>query len=437
MTDSSREKRYGLLGRRLGHSLSPRIHGLIFLHTELDGRYELFETEPGGAVDFVASMRDSGLAGLNVTIPYKQAVLPALGRLSAEARATGAVNTVAPERDGLAGYNTDVYGFTRMLRAAGIETAGRSALILGAGGSARAAVRALREGGASVALVSRNPREAAGRFGDAPVLGYGDLRPGRGWDLLVNCTPVGMYPDGEGCPLEEALIEGFGAVADLVYNPAETRLLAAARRSGARCADGLYMLVAQAVRAQEIWNGVRLPAGTADAVYRRMQAPPLGNVVLIGMPGSGKTTVGRLLAAACGRTFVDLDALVEAEGETIPALFARSEEAFRRRETAAARRAAAAEGAVIATGGGIVTRTENMRALAKNGVIVFLDRPAEAIAADVDWASRPLLAGGPDALRELYRRRIGLYRQYADWIIDNGGDPGRAANDILNRMKEA
>lgn len=435
--ETNTPKRYALLGRRLGHSLSPRIHGLIFLFTALEGVYELTEVEPGGVAGYMESLRESGIAGLNVTIPYKRTVMPYLDSLSPEALEIGAVNTVVLGEGALAGYNTDYFGFSRMLAMAGIPVRGQKALILGTGGSARAVYCALRDGGAAgIALASRDPARAAGQFGDAPVIGYDGLAPAHGFDLLVNCTPVGMFPDVDGCPLSRDRIAGFRYVADLIYNPVETRLLAEARAAGARCVNGLFMLIAQAVRAQELWNSVTLEDGVIERIYRRMNKPPGENIVLIGMPGSGKTTLGRALAAALGRTFVDLDALIESEAGPIRSLFARGEDAFRQAETAAARRAARMRGAVIATGGGIVTRTANMRALVARGLLVYVNRPLALIHETIDYGARPLLAGGRAALETLYRRRAPLYTQYADITIDNAGSPGRAVETLLARIKE-
>lgn len=431
------QKRYALLGRRLDHSLSPRIHGLIFEYSPLRGSYELIPLEPEAVVDFVSGLGLSGIHGLNVTIPYKQTVIPALDGLSPEARDIGAVNTITYAGGRLMGYNTDYFGFMRTLENAGIPIRGKAALILGTGGSARAVCCALRDGGAShITLLSRNPDRAAGEFGEAQIMGYDALESDHSYDLLVNCTPVGMYPSPEGCPLEEEKITGFSSVVDLIYNPVETRLLKTARLHGARCANGLYMLIAQAVRAQEIWNGISLSDDVIDRVFNRLQpGEPGGNIVLIGMPGSGKTTVGRSLARTAGYDFVDLDALIESYGETIPELFARSEDAFRERETRAARQVGGMKRTVIATGGGIIKNPENMRILGESGIVVFLNRPVDAIDADIDYGTRPLLADGKTALWRLYEQRIMLYHQHADIIIDNEGGVDAAVKAILAQMK--
>jgi shikimate dehydrogenase len=259
-------KSFALIGKPLGHSLSPQIHALISEITGLQCSYVLSPLEPDEVRPFICGMAEHGLDGLNATIPHKLAALQSVDSLSPEARAIGAVNTVEVAPGGLIGHNTDYHGFGAMLCAAGIGAAGERCVILGSGGSARAVAAYLADAGAAELLVaSRDAAEASARFPGLHAVTYEELRRING-GLLVNCTPVGMFPHAEGCPVDEDIVSRFAAVADLVYNPRETRLLALAGRLGCKRADGLYMLAAQAVCAREIWHG----AAMGEAVEREV-----------------------------------------------------------------------------------------------------------------------------------------------------------------------
>lgn len=263
-------KAFALIGSPLGHSLSPEIHALISEISALPCTYALCLLEPDAVRPFILRMTDVGLDGLNVTIPYKPAAFACMDALSAEAEAVGAVNTVEVTPYGLVGHNTDCHGFSAMLAFAGIDAAGGPCAVLGSGGSARAVLAALAEAGApEIVLVSRAPQDAANRFPGVRTASYEELKGIKG-HLLVNCTPVGMHPAVDGCPVPEHVVGRFAAVADLVYNPRETRLTSAARRLGLKVADGLYMLAAQAVRAREIWHGAALGCEVEKEVYLRL-----------------------------------------------------------------------------------------------------------------------------------------------------------------------
>lgn len=259
-----------LIGKPLGHSLSPQIHALISEITGLQCSYELRPLEADEVRTFIRGMRDAGLDGLNATIPHKLAALRSVDALSPEARAIGAVNTVEVAEGGLVGHNTDYHGFGAMLEAAGIKAAGERCVILGSGGSARAAAAYLADAGAfGLLIASRDRHDAASRFPGIRAVSYEELK-GVSGGLLVNCTPLGMHPHPEGCPVPEAVAGSFAAVADLVYNPRETKLLAMAARLGLKRADGLYMLAAQAVRAREIWHGAKMGPAVEREVYLRL-----------------------------------------------------------------------------------------------------------------------------------------------------------------------
>lgn len=389
---------YGLLGETLGHSFSPQIHQAL-----ADYDYRLYPT-PQPAVEELFRRRE--FKGLNVTIPYKQTVIPLCDEVDPQAAAIGAVNTVV-NRDGrLTGYNTDIDGLICLARRAGVNMAGKKVAVLGSGGTSRTAQAAARKlGAAQVVVISRNGED-----------NYGNLSRHADTQVVVNTTPVGMYPR---CGVSPVSLEAFPrleGLLDVVYNPLRTALLMEAEARGIPCSCGLPMLVAQAWRAEELFTGSAIPAETVEAVLAGLTAQ-LENVVLIGMPGCGKSTVGRALARRQGKAFLDLDRLIEERaGKSIPAIFAQEgEEAFRTLESWAVREAGARTGCVISTGGGVVTRAENCAPLRQNGVIIHLTRPLDRL----PTAGRPVSQSTD--LQTLWERRRGLYAAFADRTVDNGG----------------
>lgn len=256
----------GVLGRALAHTLSPQIHARILEYTGMRGEYRVYEKTPEELPVFIRSLIPSGFTGINVTIPYKTEVMPHLSSLSREAREIGAVNTIHILNGELIGYNTDYFGFGCMLLKAGIGVKGKRACVLGAGGAARAASVYLRDAGAEVSVISRDPERASAAFAGFAVKGYGEIEG----ELLVNTTPVGMFPDTESYPVGAETLAGFDAVADIVYNPRETALVKLAKRAGCAVADGLYMLIAQAVKAEEIWQGRTIPKEIIDKIAEEL-----------------------------------------------------------------------------------------------------------------------------------------------------------------------
>jgi shikimate dehydrogenase len=406
---------YGLIGERLGHSFS-RI-----IQEYLTGEpYELKELRPEELGVF---LRHEPFRGVNVTIPYKQAVIQYLDELAPSARLTGAVNVILRGTDGrLTGHNTDYDGFLAMAGAAGVRLQGSRVLILGAGGAAAAVEAAVRSEGAScVAFAVRHD------FGPAR-LPLSDPSTFRDYEVVVNATPVGMYPDIQGKPLDISLMPHLRGVLDCVYNPICTRLVLDARERGIPAAGGLMMVVAQAVRAAELFHSTVFPEGTVERVYRWLLAGRR-NIVLTGMPSSGKTTVGKLLAERLGLRFTDTDDVVRTYADaSIPEIFARQgEEGFRRLESAAIESLAGEQGLVIATGGGAVLNPENVRSLRQNGVLLFLDRDPGMLRPTAD---RPLSASRSE-LESLYIKRLPVYIKSADCRISNDGTPEEAVERIM------
>lgn len=408
--------RYGLLGEHLSHSFSPQLHALIAPY-----RYDLIELPPDKVSPFLAR-RD--FAGLNVTIPYKQTVIPLLDDLSDDARAIGAVNTIV-NRDGrLVGHNTDAAGFAALLRLAHVAPAGLRCLVLGTGGTSRTVAHVLRTlGAASVTHLSRAP---------APpdVIAYADaprLRPDA--ELIVNTTPVGMHPRPDASPLPLSPFPALRAVIDVIYNPLRTRLVLSARARSIPAEGGLYMLAAQAVHASALFRSIPPDPALADHAYRALLARQQ-NLVLIGMPSAGKTTIGRLLADHLRRPFLDTDTLIaQRAGRPVPDLITSlGEPAFRDLERSAIAQTALLSSHVIATGGGAILDPRNLDALRQNGFLIFLDRPPSLLRPTPD---RPLSAT-PSALAALYARRLPLYRAAADLSIDASPPPPAILSSILS-----
>lgn len=415
-----------LVGKSIGYSYSKEIHEKMGLYG-----YDLCSVAPEDLTAFVAShlrgaAQASGdtpeqYAGINVTIPYKKTIMPLLDEVDELASTIGAVNTVY-HRDGkLIGTNTDLYGFLYMLREAGIPLTGKKVLILGTGGAcAMVRYACLKEGAASITIASRDPENAA--VCQVHCCGYDTLPEDT--QILINTTPAGTYPNVEACPVDlsdAAVLPALEGVADLIYNPARTTLLLAAEARGIPCAGGLSMLVAQAVAAKERFlegTGVADTRNTGTLIRSLISetARAKRNVVLIGMPGSGKSSLGRDIAKKMHMTFKDSDRIItdvtgRKPGEIIEQ---DGEAAFRKIESQVLADLAKEHGQVIATGGGVVEREENMRALAHNGYFILLTKKLHRLATK----GRPL-SKDPAALAALYARRKPLYEKWADLTVDN------------------
>ena len=400
----------GLLGRTLGHSYSPAIHAQLG-----DYEYALYEKEPEELEDFLLH---GDFHGLNVTIPYKKAVLPYCARLSAKARSLGSVNTLLRLPDGtLYGDNTDYDGFLSMVRQSGADVQGKKALVLGSGGASVTVQAVLRALGAEVVVISRH-----GTFNYVNLNLHADAA------IIANTTPVGMYPHNGTSPLDLTLFPRCEAVFDVVYNPERTALMLQAEALGIPTCGGLHMLAAQAKRASEIWQDKTIPDSETvriEALLRRSTR----NIALIGMPGCGKSTVAAALGEALGREVCDSDALIEKlAGMPIPQIFAtQGEDAFRRLETQAIAELGKRSGIILATGGGCVTRAENYPLLHQNSAIFWLQRDLSQLPTD----GRPLSQTGK--LEAMYALRRPLYERFADHVIDNNGP----LEDAVNAIKEA
>ncbi|WP_130812179.1 shikimate kinase [Olsenella sp. Marseille-P4559] len=411
---------FGLLGRNLGHSWSPRIH------TSLGSvPYELFEREPDDVEGFV---RNGTWSGLNVTIPYKRDAARLADERSPRVDRLGAANTLVRRPDGtIYAENTDVLGFSLMLnrfctRRLGVSArevlAGKPAVVLGSGGASAAVQAALDDAGALVSVISRSGSDTyetlAERHADAV--------------LMVNATPVGMYPNCPASPVPEevlAQLKNLVGVLDVIYNPTLTGIVLAAERLGIPADTGLSMLVAQALRSSELFQGRSLDVSLVDVIERQILSET-SNVVLIGMPGCGKTTTGKRLARMLGRPFVDIDDAIDAStGESAATIInTRGVQEFRRVESRVTGEYGARSGLVIACGGGVVTVPSNYDLLHQNGTIVFIDRSLS----ELETSGRPVSAS--KGVEALARERMGSYRSWADYSLVSIGSPAGNARAI-------
>ena len=405
--------KFGVLGKSLPHTYSPQIHAAFadYEYTVLERTEEQVRALFNGA---------ENLDGFNVTIPYKKLAASLCTELSDEVRELGAANTIVRLPDGgYKGYNTDVYGFTYMLQSAGIEAAGKNCLILGTGGASVAVGYALKKmGAAQINFCSRTG-----------TINYENVyEAAADTQIVINATPVGMFPNIDDSPVDLSRFPELYAAADIVYNPSRTRFLQQAQELGVKNAGGLSMLVAQAYMASEIFKGALRPLRLAqgpqgphvekiNAVIKSLQDQML-NVTLIGMPGCGKTTLGKKIAAQINRNFIDLDDEFTKEYGQTPAqiITQKGEDAFRTMETQLAEKILPQSGLVIATGGGIVTRPENWFYLRSNSRVIYIERPLEFLLKQ-KTDNRPLSQN--NAIEELYKKRTPLYEKVCDIKLEN------------------
>lgn len=407
---------FGLIGEKLGHSYSKEIHNLI-----ADYGYELREVK---REELGAFMTERAFSGINVTIPYKKSVMDYLDVISDDARKIGAVNTVVNRGGKLYGYNTDFYGLKALLIHNGVSVRNKKVLILGSGGTSDTAYNVVTGLNAKEAIkVSRTKKDGFVTYDEAARL-HSDA------DVIINATPVGMYPDDDGVPVNIGIFPSLSAVIDAIYHPLRTNLVSDAEKRGIKACGGLYMLVAQAVYAAALFENKKPDENLIDDVYGKILNDKR-NIVLIGMPSSGKTTIGKALAARIGKRFADTDELiVGTTGKSIPEIFEKEgEKVFREIEKKVICDIAVNDGTVIATGGGVILDEKNVLALKRNGVIVYLDRKIDnLIATD----SRPL-SSNVDDLKKLYAKRKPLYEKYAEITIDDNDDVAT----VVRRAEEA
>ncbi len=405
--------KFCLIGRKLSHSYSAKIHG----ERGLD--YSLEEIEPENLGAFV---RNCGYDGFNVTIPYKKEIIPYLTELDENAAAVGAVNTVKRSGDKLIGYNTDLGGLKFMLARKGISLAGANVVILGSGGASSTASALCRmENAKSVTVIGRN-----GEYNYSNYFNLSDT------EIIINATPVGMFPNNGECAVDLKYFKNLKAVADCIYNPYKTEILQRAEDVGVKTAGGLPMLVEQALLAEDLWLGTEHLAGESEGMIESIKKNTL-NLVLTGMPSCGKSTLGRRFAAMTGRPFFDVDEYIEKSHGVSPKkiILTEGEAAFRDVETKAVKELSKLSGAVIATGGGSVLRAENVRALKSNGVLIYLKRDIKLL----ENTNRPLSEN--IGIEKLYELRKGVYESVADGTVLNDGEFENILKELQKEYESA
>ena len=407
--------KFGLLGRTLGHSFSPRIHSALG-----NTNYELFEREPSQLQEFFA---DPELQGINITIPYKVNALEACDVVDPRAERIGCVNTMVRKDGKWHGYNTDYDGFVFTLQHAGIDVSGKECIILGDGASSATVHVALEDLGAK--NIVHLSRKTAPFYGDAP--NYYETA-----QIIINCTPIGMYPHNPANLIDITQFSKLEGVVDLIYNPRRTILLLQAEMMEIPHCDGLPFLVAQGVEAANHFQGESFGTKEIEQILRDMRREK-ENIILIGMPGVGKTTVGKALGEEMGRTCVDVDHELEKEiGNISTYITEQGEPAFREKEAEMIAKFGTQTGLIISTGGGCVTVPKNFAHLRQNGRIYQLTQPVE----NLSTSGRVLSSGGIERLRELEATRTPMYESFAQCIVEHNRNAPETVATILEEFEE-
>ena len=408
---------YGLIAEKLGHSYSKEIHEMLGKYS-----YELKEIK-GEELDRFFEERD--FKGINVTIPYKETVIPYLDEVHESALKIGAVNTIVNRNGRLTGYNTDYFGCKALILHEKMDVSGAKVLILGTGGTSKTAYHVLKDLGAKEII-------KVSRTANPPVISYEEaVSKHCDADIIVNTTPVGMFGRADAEPIDLEPFKSLKGVLDVIYNPINTKLILKAKEKGIKAAGGLYMLTEQAMRAAELFLSENIPAEKTDEIYRRIRLLK-GNISLVGMPGSGKSTVGKILAGKLSMDLVDTDKLiVDKEKREIRDIFAGEGEAyFRRVESETVALCSERKNVIISTGGGAVLDRTNVRNLKKNGIVVFLDRDLSDI---VPTDDRPL-GNTEDKIKKLYEERLPIYREASDITVKVLGTPESLAEEIGRKL---
>lgn len=401
---------FGLLGKSLKHSYSPRIHDMLGEYT-----YKLFEREEDEVEDFI---KNESWRGLNVTIPYKKTVLPYLTKISDVAKQAGSVNTIFKIDDQIYGENTDVYGFMEMVKKSGIDVCQKKTLVLGSGGASCAVVKGLKDLGAMPLIISRSGEN-----------NYENIKLHEDAQIIVNTTPLGMYPKVGVKPLDLSIFNKLDAVYDIIYNPARTELVLQAEKLGIPAFGGLYMLVAQAMKSAELFMGGTVSEEETDRIYKTL-SNEMTNIILIGMPGCGKSSIARELGRILNREVVDSDEVIMQEAGRKPSDIIKEsgEDEFRRIESEIIARIGMESGKIIATGGGAILREGNYDSLHQNGTIFWIRRDIEMLPTN----DRPLSEGVD--LNELFQKRKPFYEKFSDYSVSNE-NLNEAAKEIVRIVR--
>ena len=405
--------KYGLIGEHLGHSFSKEVHAMLS-----DYDYEIREVARDGLDSF---MQKADFKAINVTIPYKESVIPYLSYVSEEAKLIGSVNTIVNRNGKLYGYNTDFAGMVALINKMRLSLKGKKTVILGTGGTSKTAKAvAMSLGADPILTVSRTKKDGCIDYNEL-IQGHLDAQ------IIINTTPIGMYPDNFSSIIDITHFERLEGVIDAIYNPIRTKLVVDALERGIKAEGGLYMLVAQAVYASEIFLDTKYPIEKLNKIFKKIKRKK-ENIVLIGMPASGKTTVSTLIGKELSREICDTDQMIVSTHKvSIPDIFKSEGEAvFRSYESEEIARVSMKNNSVIATGGGAILKKDNVRMLKQNGVLFFIDRPYEKLVPTID---RPL-SSDLESIKKRYDERYDLYVESADVVIDADDTPINIAKKI-------
>ena len=426
--------KYCVIGEKLTHSMSPQIHKRYFDYYKQDSTYVITQIPMEDMLGDCSGLLKE-YDGFNVTVPYKEKVLKYLQGTSDEAKEIGAVNTVVNQGGDMYGFNTDPFGFESLLIHNDVAIKDKVFVVLGSGGASKSVCYILKKRGAKkVIVVTRKDTSEEG------YMTYSALESFRG-DVLVNTTPVGMYPNVDNCPVSENVIANFDTVVDIVYNPVYTELLKAAVRLGKKAVGGLYMLVAQAMKSEEIWQkkitDKELYVDIYNALMKEYFQKNGGNIYLTGIMSCGKTVKGKRVARTLGWEFIDADEYIEKiSGRTVKQLFAEGEHVFRKWESKAMYELSLRKNIVVATGGGAILKDENVSAMKLSGIIVLIERNIEDILNGINTDTRPLLKDGKDKLVSIYEARKDRYYATCDVAVKSYEyDIYKTVKDIVNVIK--
>ena len=426
--------KYCVIGEKLTHSMSPQIHKRYFDYYKQDSTYVITQIPMEDMLGDCSGLLKE-YDGFNVTVPYKEKVLKYLNGTSDEAKEIGAVNTVVNQGGDMYGFNTDPFGFESLLIHNDVAIKDKVFVVLGSGGASKSVCYILKKRGAKkVIVVTRKDTSEEG------YMTYSALESFRG-DVLVNTTPVGMYPNVDNCPVSENVIANFDTVVDIVYNPVYTELLKAAVRLGKKAVGGLYMLVAQAMKSEEIWQkkitDKELYVDIYNALMKEYFQKNGGNIYLTGIMSCGKTVKGKRVARTLGWEFIDADEYIEKiSGRTVKQLFAEGEHVFRKLESKAMYELSLRKNIVVATGGGAILKDENVSAMKLSGIIVLIERNIEDILNGINTDTRPLLKDGKDKLVSIYEARKDRYYATCDVAVKSYEyDIYKTVKDIVNVIK--
>ncbi|WMJ22523.1 shikimate kinase [Paludicola sp. MB14-C6] len=409
--------RYGLLGDKLGHSFSKIIHEKLGFYS-----YDLLPMEKDELHEFLTK---KDFDGVNVTIPYKLDVIPYCDEIDDTVAQIGSANTIVNRNGKLKAYNTDFYGFLYNMQFHHIAMKDKVVMILGSGGTCKTVTAVAKfQGAKEIVIVSRTESDT--------TITYNQAKQREDVQVLVNASPSGMYPNNQNCPIDINCFPNLEAVVDVIYNPLKTKLLQQAQQRNIPFANGLLMLVAQAKFAAELFIDEKIPDQEIERIYQELKSD-LSNVVLVGMPSCGKSTIGRELSKLLNKEFVDIDSLIEEEMKlAIPQIFERyGEIGFRSIERNVVANAAKQTGMIVATGGGVVLNPDNIKDLKQNGIIILIDRSTDEL---LVGNNRPL-SKSKQAIEEMYRNRYPIYMACSDIVVFNNGDIERAVNDTNMQLK--